>query len=111
MGRTRRGHGGVQPFGLHNLQLGGRHGYEGVRKTGRKGKEKYEGYTPTKKHRTAPHATPLEAAVALAQLLQDKELKLGKYEEPEEGTAQLLQKQLAVPQGLPPRADICSPIY
>ena len=57
------------------VPLGGVNGYKGVRgKQGRK-KNKYQGVTPRKKHRTGPHETPKEAAVALAHLRHD--LKLG----------------------------------
>ena len=56
------------------VPLGGKNGYKGVRgKQGRK-KNKYQGVTPRKKHRTGPYETPKEAAVALAHLRHDLEL-------------------------------------
>ena len=56
------------------VPLGGVNGYKGVRgKQGRK-KDKYQGTTPRKKHRTGPKDTPKEAAVALAHLRHDLEL-------------------------------------
>ena len=56
------------------LPLGGVNGYRGVRgKQGRK-KNKYQGVTPRKRHRTGPKDTPKEAAVALAHLRHDLEL-------------------------------------
>ena len=42
-------------------------------KQGRK-KDKFQGVTPRKTHRTGPKNTPKEAAVALAQLRHDIEL-------------------------------------
>ena len=56
------------------VPLGGVNGYKGVRgKQGRK-KNKFQGMTPRKTHRTGPHETPKEAAVALARLRHDLEL-------------------------------------
>ena len=56
------------------VPLGGVNGYVGVRgKQGRK-KNKYQGVTPRKQHRTGPYETPKEAAVALARLRHDLEL-------------------------------------
>ena len=56
------------------LPLGGVNGYLGIRgKQGRK-QDKYQGVTPKKKHRTKLCNTPLEAAIALAQLNEDIEL-------------------------------------
>ena len=56
------------------LPLGGINGYAGVRgKQGRK-KDKFQGVTPRKQHRTKLFGTPLEAAVAFAQLKEDLEL-------------------------------------
>ena len=56
------------------VPLGGLNGYIGVRgKQGRK-KDKYQGVTPRKKHRTSPKKTAKEAAVALAHLRHDLEL-------------------------------------
>ena len=53
----------VEVFGVHNLPLGGKNGYKGVR-VHRKG---FQGYTPKKTHTTAEYATAQEAAIALAQ--------------------------------------------
>jgi hypothetical protein len=56
------------------VPLGGINGYKGVRgKQGRK-KNKFQGVTPRKQHRTGPKDTPKEAAVALAHLWHDLEL-------------------------------------
>ena len=61
------------------VPLGGVNGYVGVRgKQGRK-KDKCQGVTPRKQHRTGPKNTPKEAAVALAQLRHD--IDLGVVEE------------------------------
>ena len=51
-------------------------GYCGVRgKQGRK-KDKFQGVTPKKQHRTALFDTALEAAIAFAQLREDIELDM-----------------------------------
>ena len=56
------------------VPLGGANGYRGVRgKQGRQ-KNKFQGVTPRKQHRTGPYETPKEAAVALARLRHDLEL-------------------------------------
>ena len=74
------------------VPLGGINGYKGVRgKQGRK-KNKYQGVTPRKTHRTGPHETPKEAAVALARLRHDLELgvvvqRSRKKPQPPAGTA------------------------
>ena len=48
------------------VPLGGKNGYIGVRgKQGRK-RDKFQGVTPRKQHRTSPKKTSKEAAVALA---------------------------------------------
>ena len=58
------------------LPLGGMNGYLGVRgKQGRK-RDKFQGVTPKKRHRTKLCDTPLEAAVAFAQLNEDLELDM-----------------------------------
>ena len=60
------------------LPLGGLNGYCGVRgKQGRR-KDKFQGVTPKKQHRTALFDTALEAAIAFAQLNED--LNLGMIE-------------------------------
>ena len=56
------------------LPLGGVNGYRGVRGKQGKKKNKYQGVTPKKKHRTRLFATAKEAAIALAQLREDLEL-------------------------------------
>ena len=59
--------------GGQRLPLGGINGYLGVRgKQGRK-KDKFQGVTPRKQHRTALFDSPLEAAIAFAQLKEDLE--------------------------------------
>ena len=56
------------------MPLGGINGYCGVRgKQGRK-KDKFQGVTPKKQHRTALFDSALEAAIAFAQLREDLEL-------------------------------------
>ena len=62
------------------LPLGGVNGYAGVRGKQGKKKDKYQGCTPHKKHRTDHYDTPLEAAIAFAQLRED--LDLGMLDEP-----------------------------
>ena len=60
--------------GGHRLPLGGVNGYLGVRgKQGRK-KNKFQGITPRKQHRTKLYDTPLEAAIAFAQMKEDLDL-------------------------------------
>ena len=65
----------VEVAGGQRLPLGGLNGYVGVRgKQGRK-KNKFQGTTPKKKHRTGLFDSPLEeASIALAQLREDLEL-------------------------------------
>ena len=65
--------------GGQRLPFGGLNRYAGVR--GKQGKKnnKYQGTTPKKKHRTKLFDTPMEAAIALAQLRED--LELGMLEE------------------------------
>ena len=60
--------------GGQRLPLGGLNGYAGVRGKQGKKKDKFQGTTPKKKHRTQLFATSLEAAIALAQLREDLEL-------------------------------------
>ena len=61
------------------LPLGGVNGYRGVRGKQGKKKNKYQGTTPKKKHRTKLFDEPREAAIAFAQLRED--LELGMLEE------------------------------
>ena len=56
------------------VPLGGVNGYCGVRGKQGRNKNKYQGVTPRKKHRTGPYETAKEAAVALAHLRHDLEL-------------------------------------
>ena len=60
----------VEAVGALRLPLGGINGYIGVR--GRQGysKDKFQGTTPTKKRRTKLFNNAREAAVALAELIQ-----------------------------------------
>ena len=62
--------------GGHRLPLGGLNEYLGVRGQQGRGKNKFQGTTPKKKHRTRLCDTPLEAAIAFAQLKEDLELGL-----------------------------------
>ena len=60
--------------GGQRLPLGGLNGYVGGRgKQGRK-KNKFQGITPKKQHRTGLYDHAQEAAIALAQLREDLEL-------------------------------------
>ena len=64
----------VEVAGGQRLPLGGLNGYRGVRgKQGRK-KNKFQGITPKKQHRTGLYDHAQEAAIALAQLREDLEL-------------------------------------
>ena len=60
--------------GGQRLPLGGANGYIGVRGKQGKKKNKFQGHTPKKKHRTEHFDTAQEAAIALAQLREDLEL-------------------------------------
>ena len=60
--------------GGQRLPLGGKHGYLGVRGGQGRKKDKYQGTTPQKRHRTKHYNTPLEAAIAFAQLREDLDL-------------------------------------
>ena len=66
----------VETFGSLSLPCGGKHGYVGVRGGQGSSKDKYQGYTPRKRHFTKVCNTAHDAAVARAQLLQDIELGL-----------------------------------
>ena len=61
------------------LPLGGINGYAGVRGKQGKKRDKFEGVTPRKRHRTRHFNTAKEAALALAQLRED--LDFGMVEE------------------------------
>ena len=65
--------------GGQRLPLGGRNGYLGVRGGQGRKKDKFQGTTPKKTHRTGHHDTALEAAIAFAQMKED--LDLGILEE------------------------------
>ena len=56
------------------LPLGGKHGYLGVRGGQGRKKDKFQGTTPRKRHRTGHFDTPLEAAIAFAQMKEDLDL-------------------------------------
>ena len=60
--------------GGQRLPLGGCNGYLGVRGGQGRGKDKFQGTTPQKRHRTKHYDTPLEAAIAFAQLREDLDL-------------------------------------
>ena len=66
----------VEAFGTLQLPLGGKHGYKGVRGGQGRGHDLFQGTTPRKTHCTKLYGTAQQAAVALAQLLQDEELGL-----------------------------------
>ena len=73
MARSRAAAHAAAPFedvdGLR-LRRGGKHGYQGVRGGQGRAKNKYQGITPRKTHRTALFDTPRAAAVAFAQMTQ-----------------------------------------
>ena len=64
----------VEEAGGKRLPLGGVNGYLGVRGKQGKNKDKFQGVSPHKKHRTGYHDTAKEAAIAFAQLREDQEL-------------------------------------
>ena len=55
-------------MGALQLPLGGKHGFKGVRGGQGRKKDKFQGTTPKKRHRTGHFDTPHEAAAALAEL-------------------------------------------
>ena len=100
------------------MPLGGVNGYVGVHgKQGRK-KDKYQGVTPRKQHRTGPYETPKEAAVALAHLRHDLELGLveqrsRKKSQPPAGTAAPRKLEVGTYLGLllgRPQATTCESV-
>ena len=64
----------VEVAGGQRLPLGGINGYLGVRGKQGKKKNKFQGVTPKKQHRTRLFDTAKEAAIARAQLKEDLEL-------------------------------------
>ena len=60
----------VEVVGALRLPLGGVNGYVGVRSRQGYNKDKFQGTTPTKKRRTKLFDSCFEAAVALAELIQ-----------------------------------------
>ena len=60
----------VEAVGALRLPLGGVNGYVGVRGKQGHNKDKFQGTTPTKKRRTKLFNSAREAAVALAELIQ-----------------------------------------
>ena len=60
----------VEAVGALRLPLGGVNGYVGVRSRQGHKKNKFQGATPTKTRRTKLYTTAREAAVALAELIQ-----------------------------------------
>ena len=60
----------VEAVGVLRLPLGGVNGYIGVRSRQGHNKDKFQGTTPTKKRRTKLFNSAREAAVALAELIQ-----------------------------------------
>ena len=60
--------------GGHWLPLGGVNGYHSVRGRQGRDKNKFQGCSPNKEHRTRHFDTPLEAAIAFAQMNEDLEL-------------------------------------
>ena len=68
--------------GGHRLPLGGVNGYRGVRGKQGRAKNLFQGVTPKKVHRTNYFRTAQEAAIALAQLQEDKELGMLEQRQP-----------------------------
>ena len=68
--------------GGQRLPLGGINGYAGVRGKQGKKKNKFQGLTPKKTHRTLHFDTAQEAAIALAQLREDLELGILEQQAP-----------------------------
>ena len=65
-----------EEVGGHRLPLGGLNNYLGVRGGQGRKKNQFQGISPKKKHRTGLYDTPVEAALALAQLKEDMELDM-----------------------------------
>ena len=65
-----------EEIGGRRLPLGGLNYYLGVRGGQGRKKNKFQGVTPKKKHRTGLFDTPKEAALAFAQLKEDMELDM-----------------------------------
>ena len=80
----------VQKFeevGGRRLPLGGINRYMHVRGGQGRKKNKYQGVSPKKKHRTAHCDTALEAAIAFAELTEDLELGMVEPHEKKEEPA------------------------
>ena len=63
-----------EEVGGQRLPLGGVNGYQHVRGKQGKKRNKFQGVSPGKKTRTRHYDTALEAAIAFAQLKEDREL-------------------------------------
>ena len=70
-----------EEVGGRRLPLGGLNKYLGVRGGQGRKKTKFQGVSPKKKHRTGLYDTPLEAALAYAQLKEDMELDMLELEQ------------------------------
>ena len=79
--------------GGQRLPLGGINGYLGVRGKQGRNKDKFQGVSPRKQHRTALYDSPLAAAIAFAQLKED--LELGMLEQRSSKKKQLSPATLA----------------
>ena len=66
----------VIEHGGQRLPLGGINGYKHIRGKQGKGKDKFQGVSPKKMHRTRHCGTALDAALAYAQMMEDVELGL-----------------------------------
>ena len=64
----------IEEVAGQRLPLGGINGYLGVRGKQGRGKDKFQGVTPKKQHRTGLFDSPLQAAIAFAQLKEDLDL-------------------------------------
>ena len=62
--------------GGQRLPLGGINGYKHIRGKQGKGKDKFQGVSPKKMHRTRHCDTALDASLAYAQMMEDVELGL-----------------------------------
>ena len=70
-----------EEIGGRRLPLGGLNYYLGVRGGQGRKKNKFQGVKPKKKHRTGLFDTPVEAALAFAQLKEDLELDMLELEQ------------------------------
>ena len=83
----------VIEHGGQRLPLGGINGYKHIRGKQGKGKDKFQGVSPKKLHRTRHCDTPLEAALAYAQMMEDVELGLESEQQQDKKYLSLLRRR------------------